>query len=105
VPEWFYLFKSLGKRHVLRLFLSLFFLVAGVALITGLIFPGLPEETGIRTMLGIVSILFGVYRGVIFFFVPPRKRRPYGGPRPKILRFEKEDRIERSIGPVESEEE
>jgi hypothetical protein len=74
-------------RHF-RLILSIFFLVLGILLLAGLIFPGLPEESGIRVMLGIVSILFGLYRGVIFFFVPPQKRRPYGGPRRKILRFE-----------------
>ncbi|NIO27859.1 MAG: hypothetical protein GTO29_04805 [Candidatus Latescibacteria bacterium] len=74
--------------HLLRLVLAVLFLSVGIGILAGWILPGLPEGSGMRPMLGIVTILFGLYRGVIFFFVPPQKRRPYGGFRKRFLDFE-----------------
>lgn len=72
--------------HILRLILPIFFLVLGIGILTGWIFPGLPPGSGMRPMLGIVTILFGLYRGAVFLFAPPQKRRPYGGFRKQFLR-------------------
>ncbi len=72
----------------LRLFLPIFFMALGIAILSGWILPGLPEGTGIRPMLGMVTILFGLYRGVVFLFVPPQKRRPYGGFRYRLPKNE-----------------
>ncbi len=75
---------------LLRLGLPILFLVFGAGILLGWIFPGLPEGTGMRPMLGLVTILFGLYRGSVFLFVPPEKRRPYGGQRKKFLKKEHE---------------
>ncbi|MBU1936525.1 hypothetical protein KKG05_03935, partial [bacterium] len=76
--------------RILRLSLPILFLVFGIGILLGWIFPGLPEGTGMRPMLGLVTILFGLYRGSVFLFVPPEKRRPYGGHREKFLKREHE---------------
>ncbi len=76
--------------RILRLSLPILFLVFGVGILVGWIFPGLPEGTGMRPMLGLVTILFGLYRGSVFLFAPPEKRRPYGGRRRKFLGRENE---------------
>jgi hypothetical protein len=72
----------------MRLFhfiLPFFFLALGVGILCGWIFAGLPKGTGMREMLGLVTILFGVYRGALLIFAPPAPRRPYGGFREKFL--------------------
>ncbi len=54
----------------------------------------MPKETGMRPILGIVTILFGIYRSATFFLVPPEKRRPYGGFRTKPWEKENETTTE-----------
>ena len=66
----------------------------------GWIFPGMPEGTGMRPVLGIVTILFGVYRGATFLLVPPEKRRPYGGFRKQFLARENETTEDNESKPV-----
>lgn len=76
--------------RLLRLAIPILFLIFGVGILLGWIFPGLPERTGMRPMLGWVTILFGLYRGSVFLFVKDEKRRPYGGHREKFLKREHE---------------
>lgn len=76
--------------RLLYLGLPIFFFVLGIGILTGWIFPGLPPGSGMRPMLGIVTILFGLYRVAVFLFTPPQKRRPYGGFRERFLGKESE---------------
>jgi hypothetical protein len=71
--------------RLLRLCLPVFFLVLGIGILAGWIFPGLPSGTGMRPMLGVVTVLFGLYRGAVFLLAPPPPRRPYGGFRDRFL--------------------
>lgn len=71
--------------RLLRLCLPVFFLVLGIGILAGWIFPGLPPGTGLRPMLGVVTVLFGLYRGAVFLLAPPPPRRPYGGFRDRFL--------------------
>ena len=71
--------------RLLHLILPLFFLAFGTGILFGWIFPGLPRGTGMREMLGFVTLLFGLYRGVAFLSARPAPRRPYGGFRDQIL--------------------
>jgi hypothetical protein len=71
--------------RILHLILPLFFLAFGAGILFGWIFPGLPRGTGMREMLGFVTLLFGLYRGAAFLSAPPVPRRPYGGFREQIL--------------------
>jgi hypothetical protein len=71
--------------RLLHLIIPVFFLAFGAGILLGWIFPGMPQGTGMREMLGIVTVLFGLYRGAAFFFAPPAPRRPYGGFREQIL--------------------
>ena len=87
--------------RLFHLILPIFFLAFGIGILFGWIFPGLPAGSGMRPMLGIVTILFGLYRGAIFLFVPPQKRRPYGGFREHFL---KDTRKETSLNDHESKE-
>lgn len=79
--------------RLLRLGLPIFFLVMGTGILAGWIFPGLPPGTGMRPMLGVVTVLFGLYRGVVFLLAPPPPRRPYGGFRDRFLRESSENKI------------
>lgn len=52
----------------------------GIAVMTGYLFPQIPATTGLRPMLGLVFILFGVYRGLVSRMQTAREdRRRYGG--------------------------
>lgn len=57
------------------------FVIIGIAIITGLILPQIPDETLLRPVMGIVVVLIGVHRFVVSRMpVAPQERR-YGGDR------------------------
>jgi hypothetical protein len=56
------------------------FIAIGIAIFTGVMLPNLPSGTGLRLMLGLITVMLGIHR-----FVASRvklsDRRPYGGDR------------------------
>ena len=54
------------------------YIVGGVLLWAGVLFPAMPEETHLREIMALVLILFGVYRGFHYGFKIYRMRRGYG---------------------------
>lgn len=72
-------FPSDTMSKAIHLCLAAFFVILGIGILAGRLLSGMPESSGIRTMLGLVLILFGAYRFVIVRFARPHTRRPYGG--------------------------
>ncbi|RPH96354.1 hypothetical protein EHM69_01430 [candidate division KSB1 bacterium] len=64
---------------VTRWVLPVAFAVIGIAILSGLILTALPPSTGLRAVLGVVTILFGVYRFAASRAVRDDRRRRYGG--------------------------
>ncbi|MBU0508984.1 hypothetical protein KKH27_09140 [bacterium] len=67
---------------VFRWLLPVVFVGIGSAIWAGLLFPSIPAGTGLRPILGIVTILMGLHRFVASRYGRPSERRRYGGDRP-----------------------
>ncbi len=51
------------------------FVVFGIAILMGWLFPQIPSETGLRFMLGLIVIMMGIYRFVSGGAYSNRERR------------------------------
>jgi hypothetical protein len=63
---------------ITRWILPVSFLIIGILILTGDLLQQLPEETGLRPIMGIVVILLGVHRFVVSRTPKARERR-FGG--------------------------
>jgi len=68
---------------LLRWVLPIVVFAVGIAIFTGAILPQLPARTGLRSLLGIVVILFAAYRFVIVRTLRAPDHRRIGGARPR----------------------
>lgn len=64
-----------------RWILPIAFGAVGIAIFAGWIIPVLPNNAGLRIMLGLVAILLGVHRFVASRTMTKQDRRRYGGER------------------------
>ena len=70
-------------KLIVRWIMPVAFVIIGIAIMTGVMLPQLPDGTLLRPVMGIVVILLGVHRfAVSRMSVSPRERR-YGGDRPR----------------------
>jgi hypothetical protein len=66
-----------------RWVLPIALVAVGIAIFAGWMFPRLPEPSGLRLMLGMVSVLLGVHRFVASRSTTQSGRRRFGGDRPR----------------------
>jgi hypothetical protein len=62
--------------------LPITFVVIGIAIFAGLFLDAIPSQTGLRPILGMVSVMLGVYRFAASRMpTRPSDRRRFGGQR------------------------
>ncbi len=64
---------------LLRWVLPIAILAVGIAIFTGALLPQIPRGTGLRTLLGLVVILFAIYRFVAARIPKAPAQRRFGG--------------------------
>jgi hypothetical protein len=67
----------------LRWVLPIAILAVGIAIFTGALLPQLPRGTGLRTLLGLVVMLFGIYRFAAARMQNVPSHRRFGGEHPR----------------------
>ncbi len=66
---------------LLRWVLPIAILAVGIAIFTGALLPPIPRGTGLRTLLGLVMILFAIYRFAAARIPQALSKRRFGGKR------------------------
>jgi hypothetical protein len=66
-------------RILMHWVLPIVLVAVGIAIFTRSILPQIPRQAGLRPLLGIVVLLFGVYRFVAARMPRSADRRRYGG--------------------------
>jgi hypothetical protein len=73
--------NSITMPFLTHWILPIAFVVVGIAILAGWMFPHLPEPSGLRLILGIVTVLLGVHRFVASRTMSRANRRRFGGER------------------------